>query len=104
MTPQDYLRAKEAIEAKYRDDMAAIERAWTIIHGTKAPDGVVEPEEQPGLHSAADLGIHTAARSEDGHRQYKKRESLAGLTAEQKKAHKAAYMKTYLAKRRANGK
>lgn len=103
MTSAEYLQAKEAIEQKYKEDMAAIERAWIIINGTRAPDGVIDPEDvhRVGVHSAEALGIPSSGRIEEGHRTYKKRESLKGLSAEEKKEHKRAYMKAYLAKRRA---
>ncbi len=66
MTKDDYLRAKEGIESKYREDMATIERAWIIIHGSKPPDGIVEPEAEPGLHSAEDLGVRRGATDKMG--------------------------------------
>lgn len=39
MTSDEFLKLKESIESKYRDDMAAIERVWALYHpGEPAPE------------------------------------------------------------------
>ncbi len=103
MTNAEYVRAKEAIEERYRDDMAALERVWVILSGSKPPDGIVEASATDRVHmrSAESLGIPTAT-SIDQMTAPRRRQSYKGLSLEEKKARKAEYMKAYTARRRAH--
>lgn len=109
----EYNAMKESLETRYREGMAALETLWVSMNGSQPPGSVVAvetdgAEEVPGgdrgLRSAESIGAQSAARISGMHQERRKRQSTAGLTDEQKKARKAAYMKTYLAKRKADGK
>lgn len=41
MTKAEYDNIREMIEARFRKDMAALERVWFTIHGVNPPDTVV---------------------------------------------------------------
>ncbi len=104
MTKQEYQLAIEAIERKYLEDRAAMERAWLIMNGSQPPDGVVDVNggEHVGLINGADLrgAITGGSPSSEFTRQTIERKSLKGLSPEQKKARRAAYMKTYWLKKK----
>lgn len=104
MTKQEYQQAVEAIDMKYREDRAALERVWILLNGSKAPDGIAEPGESDrvGLMNGEDLpGVIPGGSMKSGYVARGVRKSLKGLSADEKKARKAAYMKAYLAKRKA---
>jgi len=111
MTRTEYDNIREMIESRFRKDMAALERVWFTINGCNPPDSPLaletrekEPPPYPlahgeGLRSAESIGAQSAARIADTHRRpYKKRGF--GLSDEEKKERKKAYMKAYWLKRR----
>lgn len=108
MTKQEYEQAVEAIDVKYREDRAALDRVWVLLNGSTAPDGVVNAAdtERVRLINGEDLpGVMTGGSPAAGfNRETTIRRSYKGLSPEEKKARKAEYMKTYLAKRKAKGK
>ena len=57
MTRQEYAQAIESIDAKYREDRAALERVWILLNGSTAPDGIVDvrASDRVGLMNGADL-------------------------------------------------
>lgn len=103
MTPQEFTLMKQRIEMQYRDDMAAIERAWVLLNGSKPPDSLIDAPEDGRMRSAAELGIMTSGVMDSTHRGEHKSKRGA-MTDEQKKERKREYMRTYLAKRAKEGK
>lgn len=113
MTTEEFKQMREKIEMQYRDDMAAIERAWTLLNGTRPPEGLVDfqpPEERGGginhegrMRSAAELGIMTSGAMDSTHRGAHKQKH-GTMTDEEKKERKREYMRRYMAKRVKEGK
>ncbi len=105
MNKQEYQQAIEAIDVKYREDRAALERVWILLNGRAAPDGIVDVHGSDRVHlmNGADLpGVITGGSPSSAFgREATARRSLKGLSPEEKKARKAAYMKAYMAKRKA---
>lgn len=111
MTTEEFKQMREKIEMQYRDDMAAIERAWTLLNGTRPPEGLVDfqpPEERGGginhegrMRSAAELGIPPASQIDQ---RTAVRTRHSNENDDEKKARKKAYMKAYWAKRAKGGK
>lgn len=104
MTKLEYNQAIEAIDVKYREDRAALERVWILLNGSKAPDGVIEVNGSERVHlmNGADLpGVVTGGSPSSAFgREGTERRSLKGLSPDEKKARKAAYMKAYMARRK----
>lgn len=46
MTREEYLKVKAAIDQRYRDDVAALERVYAITNGVAPPDTVIAPAEE----------------------------------------------------------
>lgn len=96
MTQNEYAQAVEAIDVKYREDRAALERVWILLNGSKAPDSLVDVagSDRVVMRSAEELGIPPAAAIDQ------RTAVRATHLSEGAKAKKKAYMKAYWEKRK----
>ena len=92
MTRQEFSALKEKIEMQYREDMAALERVYSLCNAAESLVVLDDPEPAiaNGVVSAATLGIDTKPQI------FKKRRSLKGLSPEERRKAKSEYMKEYL--------
>lgn len=102
MTPEQYTSIRKKIESRFVDDSATLDRAWVLINGTNPPSSPVvlrEPDDdEAGV--AAIVGHSVALPTSVGlPEETTRRRSYKGLSSDERKKQKAAYMREYQRRR-----